>query len=434
MDKGEGKPSLRRPRVVIVGAGFGGLWAARELKREPVDVLVIDKNNYHTFYPLLYQVAAAEIGPTSIAYPVRSILRGTDERFRMAEVVGVDLEARRLSTDTGPVEYDALVLALGSVPRFFGVEGAEEHAFRLRTMDEAVPLRHHILESFEAATLAGPDERRSRLTFVIVGGGPTGVEYAAALAELVHGPLHPDFPDIGEREPQVVLVEAGNRVLAGMPKRLSDYAYKRLMQRGVDVRLETKVSEIAADHVTLGDGETLRAHTVVWTAGIGGDPAVGTWGLPTGRGGRVLVEPSLALKGHPEVFVIGDLAYVEEGGEPLPQVAPVAMQQGTQAARNAIRHLEGKIAIPFKYKDPGMLAVIGRNAAVADLSFGAFTGFTAWLFWLVIHIAKLIGFRNRALVLVNWAWNYLTFRRAARPILPGTFNPEDVARDSKPVA
>jgi NADH dehydrogenase len=425
---------VSRPRVVIVGAGFGGLWAARALEKQPVDVLLVDRNNYHTFYPLLYQVAAAEIGPTAIAYPVRSILRGTGGRFRMADVQGLDLDHNRVLTSTGPIEYDVLIVGIGSVPRFFGVEGAREYAFPLRTMDEAIPLRHHILARFERAARAESTNRKGSLTFVIVGGGPTGVEYAAALAELVHGPLHPDFPDIAERDPAVVLVEAGARVLAGMPDRLSDYACARLRKRGVDVRLDSTVTRIEPDRVTFADGSVISTQTVVWTAGIGGDPVVASWGLPTGSAGRVPVGLDLSVPGHPNVFVVGDLAYVEEEGQPLPQVAPVAMQQGTLAGQNAARLLRGESLESFRFKDPGMLAVIGRYAAVADLSFGTFTGFVAWLFWLAIHIAKLIGFRNRALVLVNWAWNYLTFRRAARPILPGLTRAQDVGEEIEPLA
>ena len=406
-------------RVVVVGAGFGGLWAARALDRHDVSVTLLDRNNYHTFFPLLYQVAAAEIGPTGIAYPVRSALRGSGVRFRMEEVTGLDLAGRAVTTAQGTVPYDALILALGSVPRFFGVAGAEEHAFPLRTMDDALPLRQHVLGSFERASLLEPGEERSALlTFVIVGGGPTGVEFAGALAELVYGPLHPDYPGIERQEPRVVLVEAGSVLLPGMPDRLSDYAHARLGRIGVEVRLDTAVEEVGPDRATLSDGSLLATRTVVWTAGVGGDPAVGAWGLPVGPGGRVPVLPTLQVEGHPSVFVVGDLAYLEHGGEALPQVAPVAIQQGEAAARGAVRLLRGEEPEPFRFKDPGMLAVIGRNSAVAQLGIGAFTGFTAWVLWLVIHIAKLIGFRSRALVLVNWAWNYVTFGRTVRPILP----------------
>ncbi len=407
------------PTVVVVGAGFGGLWAARALDGRGPRVVLIDRNNYHTFLPLLYQVAAAEIGPTGIAYPVRSALRGSSVQFRMEEVVGLDLRGRAVLTRGGRVGYDALILSLGSVPRYFGVEGAEEHAFPLRTMDDALPLRLHILGSFERGSLLeGPEGRRGLLTFVIVGAGPTGVEFAGALAELVYGPLHPDYPGIARDEPRVILVEAGERVLPGMPDRLADYALRRLQRMGVDVRLGVQVSAVSPQAALLADGTAIETETVIWTAGVGGDPAVAAWGLPVGPAGRVPVTPSLQIDGHPEVFVIGDLAYLEHEGEPLPQVAPVAIQQGRAAAEGALRVISGQEAAPFRFKDPGMLAVIGRNAAVADLRAGSFTGFAAWVLWLVVHIFTLIGFRNRALVLVNWAWNYLTFRRTVRAILP----------------
>jgi len=414
--------SPEHARVVVVGAGFGGLWATRRLAKRDIDVLLLDRNNYHTFFPLLYQVAAAEIGPTGIAHPVRASLRGTSARFHMADVTWVDLKRRRVHTPGGPIGYDALILALGSVPRFFGVEGAEEHAYRLRTMDDAVPLRHHLLGCFERAERLAPAERVALLTFVIVGGGPTGVEYAGALAELFYGPLHRDFPNLPEREPRIVLLEAADRLLLGMDPELSAYALKRLRDRGVDVRLNTAVESIGPDRATLEGGGVLASETVVWTAGIGGPPGPESWGLPLGPAGRVRVLPTLNLEDHPEVFVVGDMAYVEDpDGQAYPQVAQVAMQQGELAADNALQVLatEPERAEAFRYNDLGMLAVIGRGAAVAEIGKRRFTGFFAWVVWLVIHITKLIGARNRALVLVNWAWNYLTFRRAARPILPG---------------
>ena len=407
-------------RVVVAGAGFGGLWAARALAGKGPRVLLLDRNNYHTFFPLLYQVAAAELGPTDIAYPVRSILRRwRDVDFRMAEVGEVDLETRVVETDKGPVPYDFLVLALGSVPNFFGVEGAAEHAFPLRWMADAIPLRHHILGRFEASAHERDEEvRRRRLTFVIVGGGPTGVEYAGALAELVHGPLLRDYPMLTAEDVRIVLVEATGRLLAGMPAELGAYAVERLERRRVEVRTGAMVTRIGPEAIHMRDGTSLPSETVVWTAGVKGDPRVEAWGLPVGRGGRVPVTPALHLEAHPEVYVIGDLAGLEEGGAPYPQVAQVAMQQGERAAANILRRLAGEPPRPFRYRDYGMLAVIGRNAAVAELGGRTFRGFPAWVLWLGIHIAKLIGFRNRALVLVNWAWNYVSFRRAVRLILP----------------
>jgi NADH dehydrogenase len=410
---------------VVVGAGFGGLWAARALAREirsaEADILLLDRNNYHTFFPLLYQVAAAELAPSDIAYPIRGILRRTPSiAFRMAEVVGIDLDARTLqlaSAETIP--YDHLVLALGSVSHDFGVPGAAEHAFFLRWMDDAIPLRQQVLARLEAAAAEPDRDRRRRLlTFVIVGGGPTGVEFAGALAEFVYGPARRDYPGVSGGEPRIVLVEATDRVLRTMPPDLSTFAAERLRRRRVEVRLGATVERIGRAEVRLSGGETIPTETVVWTAGIKGDPRVAAWGLPTGRGGRVPVTPQLHLADRPEVYVVGDLAILDGEGASLPQVAQVAMQQGTRAAKNIAAALEGRPLERFEYFDYGVLAVIGRNAAVADMRGRTFTGFPAWILWLAIHLVKLIGFRNRLLVLVNWAWNYLFPKRSVRLILP----------------
>jgi len=409
------------PRVVIAGAGFGGLWAAKRLVGEPVEVLLLDRNNYHTFLPLLYQVAAAELGPTEIAYPVRSIFRGArNVRFRMAEVRELDLDRREVLTSLEQISYDHLVLALGSVSHFFGVEGAERHAYPLRTMEQAIPLRHRLLSRFEAAVYEGDEEKRRRLlTFAIVGGGPTGVEFAGALAELIHGPLRKDYPTLETGEVRIVLLEAMDGLLVGMPDRLGRYARERLERRHVEVRTGAAVRRVRADAVEIEDGGEIETETVIWTAGVRGDPVAESWGLPVARGGRIEVEPTLRLPGHPDVYVVGDLAYVEdEAGRPLPQVAPVAIQQAERASANILAAARGEEPEPFRYDDPGMLAVIGRNAAVAEVKGRAFTGFFAWVLWLVVHIFELIGFRNRLLVLVNWAWNYVFYERSVRLILP----------------
>lgn len=410
------------PRVVVAGAGFGGLWVARTLAGKGAEVVLVDRNNYHTFFPLLYQVAAAELVPSDIAYPVRSVFRKAGNvEVRMARVTGLDPDARRLDTTGGPLEYDALVLALGSVPHHFGVAGAPEHAFPLRWMDDAIPLRHHILTRFEAAsTTSDPLLRRRLLTVAVVGGGPTGVEFAGALAELIYGPLRRDYPSLDPDEVSVVVLEAAERVLPGMPPALGIYALRRLARRRVKVRLGVRVEEVGQGWVRLAGGETISSDTVVWTAGVQGDPAVRRWGLPVGRGGRVEVDPCLRVPAHPEIYVVGDLAYREDdAGTPLPQVAQVAIQQGRYVGRSILRHGPGGDAPPFRYTDPGMLAVIGRNAAVAHVFGRSFKGASAWLLWLGIHIAWLVGFRNRALVLLNWGWNYVTFRHSVRLILPG---------------
>ncbi len=406
----------------MAGAGFGGLWVARTLAGRNADVVLVDRNNYHTFFPLLYQVAAAELSPTDIAYPVRSIFRSArNVAVRMATVTGLDAAARVVLTSTGPVAYDALVLALGSEPHFFGVAGAAEHAFPLRWMDDAIPLRHHILTRFEAAAATGdPAERRRLLTVAVVGGGPTGVEFSGALAELIHGPLLKDYPGIRREEVAVVLLEAGERLLAGMPPQLGAYAADRLRGRRVQIRAGVRVESVGPGWLRLAGGEIVPTDTVVWTAGIQGDPALRSWGLPLGRGGRIQVDPGLRVPGHPEIYVVGDLAYREDArGHPFPQVAQVAIQQGRYVGKAILRHGPGNVAPPFRYVDPGMLAVIGRNSAVAHVFGGAFRGLPAWLLWLGIHLVWLIGFRNRALVLLNWAWNYLSFGRSVRLILPG---------------
>ncbi len=407
------------PRVVIVGGGFGGIWCAKALAKHRVDVTLIDTHGYHTFFPLLYQVGAAELGPTSITHPIRSILRGTGVTFRRGRVVRIDPEGRLVHLADGSLPYDHLVLATGSVANFFGVDGAVEHAYPMRTMPEALRLRRQILDCFEAAShTSDPATRAALLTFVVVGGGATGVEYAGALSELVRGALHSDYPTIATREPRVVLMEAGARLLPGMGERMGRYADERLRDRGVDVRFGAKVARVAADHVRLVSGNEFPTHTVVWTAGIRGDPELAGWHLPMAPGGRVRVEQTLRVPDFPEIYAVGDVAYLEENGTPLPQVAQTAMQQGEHAALNIGHTLNGRDTVPFAYKDLGMMAVIGRNAAVAELGGRAFTGWIAWALWLVIHLLKLIGFRNRALVLVNWAWNYVTFPRSVRLVVP----------------
>ena len=405
--------------VVIVGAGFGGLWATRALAQGPFNVTLIDRNNYHTFLPLLYQVAAAELEPEQIIYPVRSILRGLPNvGFLMAEVSRIDFEERVVETRAGPVSYDYLILAAGSTTNFFGVPGAE-HAYPLKTLDEAIRLRNHILCCFERAVLlSDPERRRKVLSFAIVGGGPTGVEFAGALAELLRGPLRKDYSKLGLSDSKVILLEAAGSLLGGLPRRLPVYAVDRLRRMGVDVRLNAAVSSIEADAVYLKDGTVVPAETVVWTAGVRGERSAAAWGLPVDRSGRVPVKPTLQLAGHPEVCIVGDLARFEQNGRPLPMVAPVAMQQATTAARNVCRQFSGQPLMPFRFRDPGMMATIGRNAAVAHFAGLAITGFPAWLVWLGVHLAKLIGFRNRLMVLTNWAWDYFLYERAVRLILP----------------
>jgi NADH dehydrogenase len=409
-----------RPRVVIVGAGFGGLAVARELAGAPVEVTIVDRNNYHTFLPLLYQVAAAELEATEIGYPVRTILRKLPGyRFTMAEVVGLDLDKKVVETEDRPLPYDFLVLAMGSIAHTFGVEGAEQHTFPLYSLEQGVALRSHILRCFERA-MREPDEakRRQMLTFTIVGGGPTGVEFGGALAELIHGPLVKDYRGLDLREVRVVLLEAMDTVLSLLPKKLQAYTLSRLGRMGVDVRLGAMVTRITPEAVHLKGGSVLPTETVVWTAGVRADPEVGTWGLPTGRSGRVTVLSTLQVSEYLDVSVVGDLAYLEQDGRPLPMVAPVAVQQGKVAGQNIIRQISGQELLTFRYRDPGAMVTIGRNAGVARLWGKAFAGFIAWFLWLGAHLIMLIGFRNRFFVLLKWAWDYFSFERAARLIMP----------------
>lgn len=411
--------TAKKPRVVVVGAGFAGLWVVRRLAREKhVDVVLLDRHNYHTFLPLLYQVAAAELEPEQIAYPLRGICRRHNNvHLAVAEVRGVDLARKVVCADGLDIPYDYLVVAAGSRTAYFGVAGAEEHSFSLKTLEEAVCLRNHILTCFEAAALE-PDsvKRRELLTFTVVGGGPTGVEYAGALAELVRAPLRKDYPELDMREVRVVMLEAANGVLGGFPERLRVYARDRLRAMGVDVRLEAKVTEVTASMVLLGGADPLPTRTVVWTAGVRGEEVAERMRLPLVRGGRVSVLPTLQLAGHPEVLVVGDMSLPE--GQNPPMIAPNATQQGRLAAENILAMMRGGALAPFVYRDKGAMATIGRQAAVVRIGPFALSGFVAWLLWLVVHLAYLIGFRNRLIVLINWAWDYLFFERAVRLILP----------------
>lgn len=411
--------------MVIIGAGFAGLWAARGLANRSPGVLLVDRTNFHTFFPLLYQVAAAELEPEDIAHPVRSILRGAQNvRFALAEVRGVDLDQRTVDVGGESVPYDYLVVAPGSTSHFFGVPGAEEFAFPLRTLEEAVRLRNHILGCFERADREGDEgRRRAWLTFAIVGGGPTGVEFAGALAELIRGSMQRDYAHLDFREVRVVLLEALDSLLQAMPAKLGAYALRRLRKMGVEVRLDSPVARVTADGVELQDGAALPTRTVVWTAGVRGPPALEAWGLPVNRQALVEVDATLRVPGRPRVYVAGDAAAVA-GGESVPMLATSAIQEGETVARNILRQMRGEEPLPFEYEDLGTLAVIGRNAGVAHL-FGrtTFTGFLAWALWLVIHIVRLIGFRNRFVVLSSWAVDYFLLERAVRLIFPPALSP-----------
>ncbi len=429
---------VERKKVVILGAGFGGLWTARRLARTHTDVLLIDQNNYHTFLPLLYQVAAAELEPEAIAAPVRSIVRKLrNVRFAMGEVKSIRLDAREVETSERVINYDFLVIAMGSTPHFFGVRGAADHAFVLKNLEQAIALRNHILYRFECAVREEDVERRrAMLTFAIVGGGPTGVEFAGALAELVQGPFRRDYRRLDLAEVQIVLLEGMPNLLGMMPEKLRAYTMKRLERMKVTVRLNATVEQVMRDHVRLKDGGLIPTETVVWTAGVRGAPLAVDNGLETARNGQARVLPTLQLESHPEVYVVGDLAHVELEGKPLPMVAPVAIQQGAWAAENIERQLLDELPLPFHYHDRGTMVTIGRNSAVALAFGGAFTGFVAWLLWLGVHIYNLIGFRNRIVVILNWAFDYFLAERAIRLILPNTPTPaqeQEMQAPARPV-
>jgi NADH:ubiquinone reductase (H+-translocating) len=413
-----------RPRVVIVGAGFGGLSVARELGNADVDVLMIDRNNYHGFWPLLYQVATAGLEPESVAYPVRAIVRKySNVSFMMDEVTGIDLERRLVTTANLTIPYDYIVLAAGSANNYFGNDKLAEHTYGLKDIGEAELLRNTVLSNFEyAVAQTDPEIRRKLMTIVIVGGGPTGVELAGSFVELVNHVLVRDYPMLDISEARVVLVEASDKILAAFPAPLQANALQRLQKMGVEVRMKTAVASVEDGAVTFADGSSIDASVVIWAAGVRAAPLAEMLGVKLGRGGRVPVTPELHLHDHPEVFVIGDMAFLEyvprQGAQqsPYAMVAPVAIQMGERAAKNIVARTKRKPLKPFKYFDKGNMATIGRRAAVLD-SFGIrLTGFIAWMGWLVVHLMFLVGFRNRVVVLLNWAYSYFTYDRGLRLI------------------
>ena len=411
-------------RAVIIGGGFAGLWAARRLAKDRnLDVILVDRNNYHTFPPLLYQVAAAELESESIAYPLRGIFRNfPNVSVVMAEVTGLDTGQKTVKTDQGDFLYDTLLIAAGSRTGFFGTPGAREHAFTLKTLEDAVCIRNHLLGCFERAAVhiaGGPAKGDPLLHVVVVGGGPTGVEYAGALSELFHTPLRRDFPEFPEQAASVTLLDAADGLLHGFPEPLRYYAQERLRQMDVRVLTGVLVTTVDKGGVTLQDGERINAATVVWSAGVRGNDLAGALGLPLGPGGRIQVMQTLEVEDFPGIFAAGDIALVK-GQEHLPMVAPVAIQQGRHAGENMEACLKKIRRNPFSYHDKGTMATIGRKSAVAVLGKWRFRGFTAWVVWLSVHLAFLIGFRNRILVLLNWAWDYLFSERSVRLILPRT--------------
>lgn len=415
-------------RVVIVGGGFGGLYAARELGRAPVEVTLIDRRNFHLFQPLLYQVATGGLSPGDIAAPLRAVLRRhKNTRVLLAEAVDLDPERRRLILDDGEVAYDTLVAATGACNDFFGHPTWKAYAPGLKSIEDATEIRRRILLAFERAERApDPEERRAWLTFVIVGAGPTGVELAGTLGEIANDTLRGDFRTIEPKESSILLLEGEDRVLPSYPPELSAKAEEALIRLSVRCRTGVRVTSIDSEGVemeTATGRQRIRARTVIWAAGVAasgfGEVLARRLGCELDRKGRVVVQSDLTIPGHPEIFVVGDLAHAEdERGNLLPGVAPVAIQQGRYVARAIRERLAGRPVAPFRYRDKGSLATIGRAAAVADLGPLHFNGLAAWLTWLFVHLMYLVGFQNRVLVFIQWAFHYFTFNRGARLIAP----------------
>ena len=427
-------------RVVVIGGGFGGLAAVRELSKAgrdlPIEVTLVDKRNHHTFQPLLYQVATAGLQSQDIGVTLRSVhgVRRRDRngrpivRVRMGEVTRVDDDTVHLS-DGGALPYDRLIVAAGGITNDLGIPGVAEHAFGLKSLPEATQLRNHLLRRFEEASADDAHLTDGTLTFVIVGGGPTGVELAGALAELVDQVLSEDHPGLDPRHVRIVLLELTDRLLPGFSHRSHRAALAGLRRRGVEVRLETGADEASADEIVLSDGERVPARTLVWATGIAGVPLGAHLGIEPGRAGRLAVDDRLRVLTSSDddaevahdgrVSVIGDLAGTIGGGDPLPQIAPVAIQQGRYVARSLAAEVAGDPGTrPFRYRDKGKMATIGRTSAVVELPFGIrFRGFVAWVAWLALHLVWLVGFKNRVSVLVNWGWNYLTYDHASRLLL-----------------
>jgi NADH dehydrogenase len=414
---------IQRKRVVIIGAGFGGIFAAQQLDNEFVDVLLIDRNNYHTFTPLLYQVATSGLEPGEIAYPVRGIFR--DQRnltFLMGEVTRIDTTERvvevKTSRDTRLESYDTLIVAAGSISNYFNTPGLEEHAFELKTLSDAVNIRNHVLKLFERAVWTADENLREALTtIVVVGGGPTGLEMAGAMHELYSHVLKKEYPHM--TPPRVILAEAANSLLLAYPEHLREAALRQAQSLGVEVELGSAVQSVEKDKVYLKDGRIIASYTVIWSAGVKASPLAEMLGVPLQRAGRVPVAPTMKVLGLENVYVVGDMAYLEdENGRPYPMLIPVAKQQAILVANNILRDIQGADALTFKYNDRGTMATIGRSRAVAMIfNRIPLTGMIAWISWLALHLVTLMGFRNRLTVLINWLWNYLTYDRSMRIIL-----------------
>jgi NADH:ubiquinone reductase (H+-translocating) len=424
-------------RVVVVGGGFGGLACVRALDRKPVSVLLLDRHNYHLFTPLLYQVATSLLNPSDIAYPFRSIFRRSPNvRFRQAGVVGVDLDRKAIRTDDDQeFPFDSLVLATGSENNYFSNEDLAKQTLGMKTLAEALRLRNHVLSCLELASRAtSAGERRAWLTFVVAGGGPTGVEYAGALAELLSMVLGRDYPELAPELAKIVLVEGQDRLLGAFHRRLGDYALRTLRRKGIDVRTSILVEKATDRIVVLSDGEQIPTRTIVWSAGVRPTDPFGQEGLERSRSRRLRVDDRLRLLGQQQVYVIGDAASVAENSGELPMLSPPAMQAGRFVARAIVRAANGDDGdgTPFRYVDKGTMATIGRRAAVADVHGLKLKGTIGWLSWLVVHIYYLIGFRNRAIVLASWGWDYLRRDRPIRLILRSDEDAVSSSLESEP--
>ncbi len=422
-------PGADVPKVVVVGGGFGGLDATRGLAGAPAAVTLIDRHNYHLFQPLLYQVATASLSPGDVASPIRWVLRRQrNVEVLLAEARVIDVAHHAVVLDRGSVTYDYLVLAAGAAHAYFGHPEWEARAPGLKTLDDAVVMRQQVLLAFEAAERdANPDEQSRLLTFVIVGGGPTGVELAGALAEIARQSLRDDFRRIRPESARILLVEGGADLLGMYPPSLRAAARRSLERLGVEVRTGSVVTRVDEAGVWVG-AEQIEAQTVLWAAGVAASPLARSLGVPLDRAGRVLAEPTLAVPGHPEIFVVGDLCALQQDGKPLPGVAQVAKQGGRHAARNILRAIKGEPPEPFRYHDFGNMATIGRGAAVGEPLGIRVTGWIAWIFWIFLHLFWLIGFRNRLAVMSEWAWAYVTFQRRVRLITGEKLWPSDDGR------
>ncbi len=409
---------MSKPHVVIIGGGFGGLYAARALKRAPVQVTLLDRRNHHLFQPLLYQVAMAALSPGDIASPIRWILRRQrNVDVLLAEAVSVDPAARTIQLTDGSITYDYLIVATGATHAYFGNDHWRQTAPGLKTLEDALDIRRRMLLAFERAEREpDPARQKTLLTFVMIGGGPTGVEMAGALAEMSRQSLAQDFRHINPGSARVVLVEGGPSILSAFPESLRKAAHDDLVKLGVEVRTNSIVTEVEDGRVRIGK-ETIDAATILWTAGVAASPLGASLGAPLDRAGRVRINLDLTVPGHPDVFVIGDLATLNgPDGRPLPGVAQVAIQMGRHAAKQIVRSIEKQPLRPFRYRDLGNMATIGRASAIADFGTFRMSGVLAWLAWLFVHIMNLIGFRNRVVVLVQWAWAYFSYQRAIRLI------------------